>query len=523
MTDVLDRPAAGSGAGTGPVNGAAATANPTRTPGQTAPGQQGMSARAKLVLFLLCAANFMVAVDFSILNIAVPSIGKDLGISEANLQWVSTAFALPSGGFLLLSGRIGDLVGRKKVFVTGTVLFTAASLIAALAWIPAVLLAARALQGVGAAMIVPTGMALLTTSFAEGPQRERALGINGTLMTVGFTFGMVLGGVLTQAFSWRSTMVLNTVMGALVLLGAPRLLTESRNAHSTKLDVPGAITVTSALLALIYALSTAAQVGFGRADVVVGLAAGVALLAAFVAIEARAAEPLVSLRILRRRSVAVGNLGGLVTFATMSSVVFLGTLFLQQVNGMSPTLTGLVFGVMGVVAALGGMVAPKAIGRFGARATLVGGLIAQGALIAPLALIDSSNGTLLLLTVAAAAAFGHLGAIVAYGVTATSGLSDAEQGLATGLVTTSQQVGLTIGIPLFSALASARADSLREAGHTAKDALTGGIRLGLGADGLVVLVVAVLVGLGLRTGRKAKAAATANAAAGANANANAAI
>ncbi|GAA1960556.1 MFS transporter [Catenulispora subtropica] len=499
MTDVLDRPAT---AGSGSANGAAATANDTRTP-----NQQGMSTRAKLVLFLLCAANFMVAVDFSILNIAVPSIGEDLGISEANLQWVSTAFALPSGGFLLLSGRIGDLAGRKKVFVTGTVLFTAASLIAALAWVPAILFAARALQGVGAAMIVPTGMALLTTSFAEGPQRERALGINGTLMTVGFTFGMVLGGVLTQAFTWRSTMVLNTVMGALVLLGAPRLLSESRNAHSSKLDIPGAITVTTALLALIYALSTAAQVGFGRADVVVGLVAGVALLAAFVVIEARTEEPLVSLRILRRRSVAVGNLGGLVTFATMSSVVFLGTLFLQQVNGMSPTLTGLVFGVMGVVAALGGMVAPKAIARFGARATLVGGMVWQGVLIAPLALIDSSNGTLLLLTIAAIAAFGHLGAIVAYGVTATSGLSDAEQGLATGLVTTSQQVGLTIGIPLFSALASARADSLREAGHTAKDALTGGIRLGLGADGLVVLVVAVLVGLGLRTGRKVKSRA----------------
>ena len=507
MTDVLDRRPTGAGSGTGtvPANSAAAAANRPEPNPKTDETARGMSTKAKMVLFPICAANFMVAVDFSILNIAVPSIGKDLGISEADLQWVSTAFALPSGGFLLLSGRVGDLVGRKRVFVTGTMLFTAASLVAALAWIPAVLLAARAVQGVGAAMIVPTGMALLTTSFAEGPQRERALGINGTLMTVGFTFGMVLGGVLTQAFTWRSTMVLNTVMGALVLSGAPRLLTESRNAHSSKLDVPGAVAVTTALLALIYALSTAAQVGFGRADVVVGLVAGVVLLAAFVAIESRTEEPLVSLRILRRRSVAIGNLGGLVTFATMSSVVFLGTLFLQQVNGMSPTLTGLVFGVMGVVAALGGMAAPKAIGRYGARAVLVGGMLWQGALIAPLALIAPSNGTLLLLTVAAAAAFGHLGAIVAYGVTATSGLGDEEQGLATGLVTTSQQVGLTIGIPLFSALASARADSLKHAGHTAKDALTGGIRLGLGADGLVVLAVAVLVGLGLRGTRKAKA------------------
>ena len=225
MNDVLDQPDPAASTGS---TGAAATAN-IANPSTTS----GLSARAKLVLFLLCAANFMVAVDFSILNIAVPSIGEDLHITDANLQWIATAFALPSGGLLLLSGRIGDLVGRKKVFVAGTVLFTAASVIAAVAWVPAVLLAGRALQGIGAAMIVPTGMALLTTSFPEGPQRERALGINGTLMTVGFTAGMVLGGALTQALSWRSTMVLNTVMGTIVLVGAPRLLTESRNPHAS--------------------------------------------------------------------------------------------------------------------------------------------------------------------------------------------------------------------------------------------------------------------------------------------------
>jgi MFS family permease len=491
MTDVLDRSTPVTTAGSG---SAAATANIDNTSTTS-----GLSTRAKLVLFLLCAANFLVAVDFSILNIAVPSIGKDLHIADANLQWIATAFALPSGGLLLLSGRVGDLVGRKKVFITGTVLFTGASLIATVAWIPAVLLAGRALQGVGAAMIVPTGMALLTTSFPEGPQRERALGINGTLMTVGFTFGMVLGGVLTQALSWRSTMVLNTVMGSIVLLGAPRLLTESRNAHSSRLDVPGAVTVTTALLALIYALSTAAQVGFGRPDVIVGLVAGVALLAAFAVIESRAAEPLVSLRILRRRNVAIGNIGGLITFACMSAVVFLGTLFLQQVNGMSPTLTGLVFAVMGIAAAFGGMVAPRLIGRFGARATLVGGLLFQGVLILPLALMATGNATVLLVTFGAVAAFGHLAAIVSYGVTATSGLDDTDQGLATGLVTTSQQVGLTVGIPLLSAVASARSDSLKAAGHTAKDALTGGIQLSLGTDGVVVLVAAALVWIGLRT------------------------
>jgi MFS family permease len=499
MTDVLDRSTPVS-----PGDSGSAAATATIQNDDHIRTSSGLTARAKLVLILLCAANLMVAVDFSILNIAVPSIGRDLHIADANLQWIATAFALPSGGLLLLFGRVGDLAGRKKVFVTGTVVFTAASLIAAVAWVPAVLLAGRALQGVGAAMIVPTGMALLTTSFPEGPQRERALGINGTLMTVGFTAGMVLGGVMTQALSWRSTMALNTVMGVLVLLGAPRLLTESRNPHASRLDVPGAATVTTALLALIYALSTAAQVGFGRADVVLGLVAGVVLLAAFAVIEARAAEPLVSLRVLRRRSVAVGNFGGLVTYACMSAVVFLGTLFLQQVTGMSPTLTGLVFAVMGVAAAFGGMAAPRLIGRFGARATLVGGLLFQGLLILPLAMIAPGNGTVLLLTIGAVAAFGHLAAVVSYGVTATSGLGDTEQGLATGLVTTSQQVGLTVGIPLLSAVASARSDSLRSAGRGAKEALTGGIQVSMGVDGIVVLVAALLVWFGLRTKKATK-------------------
>jgi len=496
MTDVLDRSAA-------PrlitPSGAAATA--TIDNEQTT---SGLSARAKLVLFLLCAANFMVAVDFSILNVAAPSIGEDLHISDANLQWIATAFALPSGGLLLLFGRVGDLVGRKKIFVTGTVLFTAASLIATVAWDPAILLAGRALQGVGAAMVVPTGMALLTTTFSEGPQRERALGVNGALMTIGFTVGMVVGGVLTQVLSWRSTMVLNTVMGAIVLFGAPKLLTESRNPHASRLDVPGAVTITTALLALIYSLSTAAQASFGRVDVVVGLVAGVALLAAFVAVESRAAEPLVSLPILRRRNVAIGNLAGLITFACQSAAIFLGTLFLQQVKGMSASMSGLVFGILGVAAALGGVTAPKFISRFGARQTLVVGLFAQGLLALPLALINSGNAVLLLLVVMSVNSFGHLAAVVSYGVTATSGLADSHQGLATGLVTTSQQVGMTVGIPLLSAVAAAHTSALKSASHNAQDALAGGLRLAFGVDGVVVLAIALVVWFGLGTGRRAR-------------------
>lgn len=464
-----------------------------------------LGTRAKLVLFVLCAAQFAVALDFSILNVALPVLGHDLGLGEANLQWAVTAFALPSGGFLLLFGRIADLYGRRRLFLTGLAVFTLASVLAALAWGPAPFLAARALQGLGAAIIVPTGLSLLTTSFPEGPQRDRALGISGTLLSLGFTVGMVFGGVLTSALGWRSTMALNVVMGALVLVAAPLLLTAHRPTDRPRLDVPGAVTVTGGLLALIYALSTAAQRGWARPDVLGTLLAAAALLVAFVIIENRAAAPLVSLRILRRPTVAWGNLGGLTTFAMMSSVIFLGTLYLQQVRDLTPLDSGLLFGVMGLGSAVAGALAPRLVGRLGPRTTLVAGLTVQALCTAAL-LATTPHGTfgVVLLTAAGTAAcMGHLCAIVSYGITATSGLPNHEQGLATGLVTTAQQVGLTLGIPLLSALAAAHTASLRHTGTPFPAAMLAGIHLGFAADAATVLAVALLIGLSL-TRRRAK-------------------
>ncbi|MEU3350058.1 MFS transporter [Streptomyces sp. NPDC037389] len=461
-----------------------------------------MSGRDKLTLMVLCAAQFIVALDFSILNVALPVLGDDLGMSQADLQWAVTAFALPSGGFLLFFGRIADLYGRRKLFLTGLVLFTVASALATVAWDPTTFLTGRALQGLGAAVIVPTGMSLLTTTFAEGPQRERALGISGTLMSLGFTIGMVLGGVMTDTLGWRSTMGLLAVAGVGVLLAAPNLLTESRRAERPRLDLPGAVTVTGGLLAVIYALSTAAQRGFGGADVVLALIAGAVLLVAFVVVESRAAEPLVSLPMLRRRTVAWGNLAGLTTFAMMSSVIFLLTLYLQEVLELSAVRTGLIFGVTGVAAALAGMTAPRIIARFGARATLVTGLLVQAVCTAALlGLGDGPAGAWLALVGSSLGCVGHLWAIVAYGVTATSGLPDGSQGLATGLVTSSQQVGLTVGIPLLSALASARVSTLRDGGAAFAEATLGGVRVGVGVDAAVVLVVAAATFFGLRRAR----------------------
>lgn len=455
-------------------------------------GAPKLSSRDRLVLFVLCAAQFMVALDFSVLNVALPVLGADLGMSQSALQWAVTAFALPSGGFLLLFGRTGDLFGRRKLFVGGLALFGLASLLATFAWDPASFLAGRALQGVGAAAIVPTGMSLLTTTFPEGPQRDRALGISGTLLSLGFTIGMVLGGVLTDTLGWRSTMGLLTLFVLIVLPLAPGLLPESRTPDRPRLDIPGAVTVTGGLLALIYALSTAAERGFGGADVIVTLTAGVLLLAAFGYVESRAESPLVSLPMLRRRTVAWGNLGGLVTFSMMSAVIFALTLYLQEVLELSAFRTGLVFGVQGVLSVVAGIYAPKVISRFGARRVLVVSLLGQGLLIATLLGIDEGTWSVWLATagVSVASMF-HLGAIISYGVTVTSGVPDAEQGLATGLVTSTQQVGITIGIPLLGVLATTSTD------------LLAGTRTVLLIDAAVLLVTAALVATGLRVRRNA--------------------
>ncbi|MFJ3646865.1 MFS transporter [Streptomyces murinus] len=455
-----------------------------------APGIPRLSTRDKLVLFVLCAAQFMVALDFSVLNVALPDLGRDLGMNTSALQWAVTAFALPSGGFLLLFGRVGDLFGRRRLFLAGLALFGAASLLSTLAWDPASFLAGRALQGLGAAAIVPTGMSLLTTTFPEGPARDRALGISGTLLSLGFTIGMVAGGTLTDSFGWRSTMALLTLFALIVLPLAPGLLPESRTPDRPRLDVPGAITVTTGLLSLIYALSTAADHGFGRADVLAALAAGLLLLAAFVLVESRSAAPLVSLPMLRRRTVAWGNIGGLVTFSMMSTIVFVLTLYLQEILGLSAFETGLVFGFQGVLSVVAGTLAPKVIGRLGARRTLVGSLAGQGALTASLLLLNTHVWSAWLATAAVAlASMCHLGAIISYGVTVTSGVPDAEQGLATGLVTSTQQVGITVGIPLLGVLATTSGD------------LLSGVHTVIALDAAIVLGAALLTGLGLRRSR----------------------
>ncbi|MFF0862495.1 MFS transporter [Nonomuraea sp. NPDC003560] len=415
-----------------------------------------MTSAQRLVLVLLLGSQFMLAVDFSILNVALPVIGSGLGFALSDLQWVATTFALAAAGFTLLFGRIADLFGRRRLFLAGMVLLGVSSLAGGLAVSPGMLLVARVAQGLATAVVTPAGLALLTTSFPEGPLRARALGLNGALMSAGFTSGAILGGLLTELLSWRWAFLVNVPVALAVVVAAPVVLKESRPAERPGMDLPGAVSVTAGLLALVFGLTRAGEHGFADPLGLGALAAGAALLVAFRYVERRAAAPLVPVPILARPSVTWGNLAGLIAFATETSLVFLMTLYLQKVLGYSALATGLAFGVLGLGTVLGGVLAPRVLGRLGRGRALAAGFGLQAVATASLALLGTGPGWIwLLLAATFAGGIGNMVAIVGFMVTATSGLPDSEQGLATGLATMTQQVGITMGIPVMSAVATA--------------------------------------------------------------------
>ncbi|MEU6663181.1 MFS transporter [Streptomyces sp. NPDC046821] len=467
-------------------------AQPTPTP-PAAPPPLRMTGRQKLVLALLLGAQFMIAVDFSILNVALPVVGKGLGFPLSQLQWIATSFALAAAGFTLLFGRVADLVGRKRLFLVGMAVLGASSLLGGLAGSPEVLLVARVLQGLATAAVTPAGLALLTTAFKEGRLRERALGLNGALMSAGFTAGAILGGLLTDLLSWRWAFFVNVPVAALVLALAPSMITDSRPAHRPRLDLPGAATVTGGLLLLVHGLTQAGETGWGAPTTLAALLAGAALLVAFGFVEKRAAAPLVPLHILKRRSVIWGNATGLIAFVTETSLVFLLTLYLQEVLGYSPLATGLAFGVLGLGTVLGGTLGGRAVGRFGNRRTIVvGGVVQAVATLALVALGSSGAWIWLLLVATFVGGVGNMLMIVGFMVTATSGLPDEEQGLATGLATMTQQVGIAMGIPVMSAVVTARIGDAAGPG-----AVLTGVSTAVLVNSLLVAAGSVLAGLGL--------------------------
>ncbi|MCK2240023.1 MULTISPECIES: MFS transporter [unclassified Crossiella] len=455
-----------------------------------APADIRMTGRQKATLVVLLGAQAMFAIDFSILTVALPVIGRDLGFGIDSLQWVVTSFALAAAGLTLLCGRISDLLGRKRLFLAGMALLTISSLIGGLAQTPAILLAARIAQGVATAMVIPSGMALLTTSFPEGALRNKALGLNGALLSLGFASGAVLGGVLTDLLSWRWTFLINVPAGAILLTAAWFLIRESRAPQRPALDVPGAITVTLGLLALVFGVTSVERHGWSSPATWGPLLAAAALLAAFYRIELRAPQPLAPLRILRANTVKWGNFAGLITFAMESGLSFLLTLYLQQVLGLTPFQTGLMFGFLGLGAFLGGTFAAHVIARTGTRGALVFGLALQALTTGAMYWLGQATTPNILFVLAATflGGFGHVLAIVAYTITATSGVADHEQGLATGLTSMTQQIAFSLGIPIMSTVALAHSGPM----HGSTKVLEA-TTFGIAVNGAVVLLGAALV------------------------------
>ncbi|MEV4319698.1 MFS transporter [Actinocrispum sp. NPDC049592] len=398
--------------------------------------------RQRVILLLLLGASFMFAVDFSILNVALPEAGAGVGLGK--VAWITTAYALPAAGFTLLFGRLADVIGRRRLFMAGVALLAGASLLGGFATTPSVLLTARALQGFATAMATPAALSLLTTTFTEGAQRDRALGLNGALLSGGFTVGALVGGALVSLLGWRAAFFINVPVALTILAFTPFLVVETARSRKANLDIPGAVTVTGGLLAVIYAAV--------EKDLIAAII-GVALLAAFWLIELRSPAPLAPVRILKRPTVKWGNYAGLIVFTMEPAMIFLLTLYLQQVLGFAPLATGLIFGIPGLASVAAGVIAGRFIGRFGSHKVLTTGLAVQGLATLPLVFTGTDRLALLLVIPALFIGFfGHVTAIVAYTVTATSGLPDTEQGLATGLTSMTQQVAITIGIPLLSTL-----------------------------------------------------------------------
>jgi EmrB/QacA subfamily drug resistance transporter len=412
--------------------------------------------RKWLVLAVTVAAQFMVIVDVSVVNVALPAIKHDLHFSQESLQWVITAYAILFGGTLLLGGRLADLLGRRRLFMAGVAVFTVGSLLSGLAWSAGALIVTRALQGLGGALLAPAALSIIVTTFREGPDRNRALGVMGAASGSGGAVGVLLGGILTSDLSWSWIFFVNLPVGVAVLAVSPWLLSESRAELSHRhFDVAGAVSITAGMMALVYAITRASQHGWGNGLTVGLLAAAAALIVAFVAIEARSPAPLLPLRIFRARTLSAANATTAMVGAAVFGQVFLLALYLQQVLGYSAIKTGVAFIAMTVTIVLLSNLAQSLTTRLGARPVLSAGLLltaAGGALYARMPagghyFWDVFPG---LLVSGVGLAFTFVPVMIA-GLT---GVQPADAGVASGLLNTSRQIGGAIGLAAVTTIAS---------------------------------------------------------------------
>jgi EmrB/QacA subfamily drug resistance transporter len=412
-------------------------------------------------LAVVCAAFFMTVLDVSIVNVALPSIGKSLHFSSDNLQWVITAYSITFGGFLLLAGRAADLLGRRRVFLVGVVVFTAASFMCGLAWSEGVLIASRAVQGLGAAIISPAALSIVTTTFQEGAERNKALGIWGAIGGSGAAVGVLAGGVLTRYAGWEWIFFVNVPVGALALALAPRLVRESRVERESTQDVAGAVTVTAGLALLVYAVSNAPTHGWSSGWTLSRLVVAVVLLVAFLAVEARAKDPLMPFRIFRVSTVAGANVSGLLLGAVTFANFFLLTLFVQDVLGWSALKTGLTFVATAGTAILWAGLAQSLVTRIGPKAVMAVGFVAMiaGMIWYTQVPADASYWSDLLpgyLLVGFALPF----TFIPVSIAALAGVEHHEAGLASGLINTAQQIGGAIGVAITSSVSLSHFDHL---------------------------------------------------------------
>lgn len=469
------------------------TAPPTRA-ASTALAATPRSSRRWLALSILALAQFLVVLDASIVNIALPVLGAQLGMDTATLAWVITAYVLPFGGLLLLGGRLADRYGHRRVFLVGAAGFAAASALAGLSFTTGMLLFARALQGASAALLAPAALALLTQLFPDAKERTKALGVWGGVAGIGSAAGVLLGGVLTAMFGWQAVFFVNVPVGAVVLVAIPLLITRDGVRAQGRLDAGGAVTVTAALVALVGAFSAVEQLGFADPLSLGLFAAAVVSGVVFVAIERRSAEPLVPFSVFRNASLALGNIVMLLAGAAMVALFFALSVFLQAVFGYDALAAGLsqlpLAGALVLVA--GGV--PVLIARFGARSVLTGSLLVLAGGLVWLALAPADALFLVhLLGPTLLVGIGLGGAFVAITQLAVEDVEGGEAGLAGGLINTSQQIGGAVGLGVLGTLAALRTTALEVAGASEAVALTGGFSwLFLGAAALSAVAAAVV-------------------------------
>jgi len=453
--------------------------------------------RKWLALALLSAVQFMVVLDIAVVNVALPSIKVDLGFSQQNLQWVISAYALVFGGFLLLGGRAADVIGRRRLFLGGLLVFTLASLLAGLAWSEASLIGARALQGLGAAIISPAALSMVSTTFSEGRERNIALGVWGAVGGFGAAAGVLLGGVFTELLSWSWIFFVNVPVGAAAFALAPVLLAESRDARVRSFDVPGAVLVTGGLSSLVYAITQAGQQGWLAGRTVATFAAAVTLLAGFVAWERRHPEPLMRLGIFRIRTVAGANAAGFILGTALFSMFLMLTLYMQQVLHYSPLQAGVAYLAVAGGAIIWSAVAAQLVTRIGVKPVLVTGMTALTAGLVYFTQISIGGSYLTdLLPGFLLVAIGIGFAFVPISIAALAGVEPHEAGLASGLINTSQQVGGALGIAALSTIATSRTSDSLAAGTALPSALVHGFT-GAFIAGVVIAALGIVAALTL--------------------------